>query len=126
MRKVHKFTCIGCPSSCEIKLFENDGQKIEVVGAGCKIGKEYAIKEFTAPERILTSTVRVENGVLPVLPVKSEKPIPKKLIRESVQALAKVKVRAPIKQGSIVYENMLNTGVNVIASRNLEARDLER
>lgn len=118
MRKVHKFTCIGCPSSCEIKLFENDSKKIEVVG-GCKIGKEYAIKEFTAPERILTSTVRVENGVLPVLPVKSEKPIPKKLIRESVRALAKVKVRAPIKQGSIVYENMLNTGVNVIASKEL-------
>ncbi|MGA2385940.1 MAG: DUF1667 domain-containing protein [Candidatus Bathyarchaeia archaeon] len=124
MRKVHEFTCIGCPSSCELKLVEEEGKKLEVTGSGCKIGEEYAIKEFTAPERVLTSTVRVENGVLPVLPVKSEKPIPKKLIREAVRELAKVKVKAPIKQGSVVYENMLNTDVNVIASRSLEGKGL--
>ena len=122
MRKVHKFTCIGCPSSCEIELTEDNGKILKTVGAGCNIGKEYAIKEFTAPERILTSTVRVENGVLPVLPVKSEKPIPKGLVRESVRELARVKVKAPIKQGDVVYNNILNTSVNVIASRSLEAK----
>lgn len=122
MKKVHKFTCIGCPSSCEIELTEDDGKILEVAGAGCKIGKDYATKEFTAPERILTSTVRVGNGVLPVLPVKSEKPIPKKLIRDSVRELAKVTVKAPIKQGAVVYNNILNTSVNVIASRSLEAK----
>jgi CxxC motif-containing protein len=122
MKKVHKFTCIGCPSSCEIELTEDDGKILEAAGAGCKIGKDYAKKEFTAPERILTSTVRVENGVLPVLPVKSEKPIPKKLIRDSVSELAKVTVKAPIKQGAVVYSNILNTSVNVIASRSLEAK----
>ncbi len=124
MKKVHKLTCIGCPSSCEIKVIESDDKQLQVVG-GCKIGKEYVIKEVTAPERILTSTVRVENGVLPVLPVKSEKPLPKGLIKESVRELAKIKVKAPVEQGSIIYGNMLNTGVNVIASRSLEARSLE-
>ena len=124
MSKVHEFTCIGCPFSCELKLVEEDGKRPEVTGAGCKIGEEYAIKEFKAPERILTSTVRVENGVLPVLPVKSERPIPKKLIMAGVRELAKVKVKAPIKQGSVVYENMLNTGVNVVASRSVEVKGL--
>jgi len=49
----------------------------------------------------------------------SEKPIPKNLMMKCMKELAKIRVRAPIKCGDIVCENILNTGVNTIASRDL-------
>ena len=49
----------------------------------------------------------------------SEKPIPKNLMMQCMKELAKIRVRAPIKCGDIVCENILNTGVNIIVSRDL-------
>jgi CxxC motif-containing protein len=122
LKKKHHFTCIGCPVGCEITLTADDGAIVEVVGGECKLGVEYAKKEFTNPERILTTTVRVEGGVLPVLPVRTEKPIPKKLIKDCLRKLAEVVVKAPIKCGQVIYANIMDTGVNVIASRELPAK----
>ena len=122
MKKKHHYTCISCPVGCEITLTADDGVIVEVVGGECKLGVEYAKKEFTNPERILTTTVRVEGGVLPVLPVRTEKPIPKKLIKNCMRKLAGVIVKAPIKCGQVIYANIMDTGVNVIASRELPAK----
>lgn len=123
MKKTHHFTCIRCPVGCQITLTEDEGAMVEVFGGECKLGEEYAKKEFTNPERILTTTVRVEGGVLPVLPVRTEKPIPKKLIKDCMKKLARVVVKAPIKCGQVIYTNILDTGVNVIASRELPAKE---
>ncbi|MGB9672020.1 MAG: DUF1667 domain-containing protein, partial [Candidatus Norongarragalinales archaeon] len=122
MKKKHNFTCIGCPVGCEITLTTDDGVIVEVVGGECRLGTEYAKKEFINPERILTTTVRVEGGVLPVLPVRTEKPIQKKLIKDCMRKLAKVVVKAPIKCGQVIYANILDTGVNIVASRDLPSK----
>ena len=119
MKKVHKFVCIECPLSCEVELIEENGEILEIRGDRCKKGKEYAVAEFTNPLRILTTTVRIEGGILPVLPVRSEKSIPKGLIRECMKELAKVEVKAPIKCGEVICANILNTGINIISSRDL-------
>lgn len=119
MKKVHKVVCIACPLSCEIELIEEGGEILEIRGNKCKKGKEYAVAEFTNPVRILTTTVRIEGGMLPVLPVRSEKPIPKKLIKKCIKELAKIEVKAPIKCGDVIYANILNTGINIISSRDL-------
>lgn len=123
MKKKHHFTCIVCPVGCQIVLKEEDGRIVEVIGAECKLGEEYARKEFINPERVLTTTVRVEGGVLPVLPVRTEKPISKKLIKDCMKKLAEVIVKAPIRCGEIVYANILDTGVDIIASRDLLAKE---
>jgi CxxC motif-containing protein len=123
--KKHHFTCIVCPAGCQIVLTEEKGRIVEVLGGECKLGHEYARKEFTNPERVLTTTVRVEAAVLPVLPVRTEKPIPKKLIKDCMKKLANVTVKAPIKCGEIIYKNILDTGVNIIASRDLPAKEDE-
>jgi len=39
-----------------------------------------------------------------------------------MKELAKIRVRAPIKCGDIVCENILNTGINIIVSRDLPRR----
>ena len=65
-------TCIGCPMGCAL-LVEMDGKEIiSVTGNTCKKGAEYAVKEVTDPTRIVTTTVRVKNGSMPVVSVKTE------------------------------------------------------
>lgn len=116
---VKKVTCICCPLGCRI-IIEKDGKYFRVSGNECKKGNEYAIKEVTDPQRIITSTIRIKNGIREMLPVKSEKMIQKKLIRECVKELSKVELSTPIKRGEIVFKNILNTGVNIIATRDME------
>lgn len=70
-------TCIGCPMGCAL-LVEMDGKEIiSVTGNTCKKGAEYAVKEVTDPTRIVTTTVRVKNGSMPVVSVKTAQDIPK-------------------------------------------------
>lgn len=118
--KTHTFICIKCPLSCEIELLEEGNEILEVKGYTCPQGEKYVTEEFTNPVRTLTSTIRVQKGVLPVLPVRSEEPIPKNMMKECVEALGTVRVKAPVKRGDIICENIMETGVNVIASRDLQ------
>ena len=57
-------------------------------------------KEHTAPERTLTTTVHIEGSVLPLLPVRTDKPIPKELLLEAMQKTADIIVKAPVKWAS--------------------------
>ena len=71
---------------------------------------------------MLTTTVPINNGMLCLLPVKSNKEIPKDLVKECVIKLSKISVNAPIKCGDLVYKNILGTEVDIIASRDMEER----
>ncbi|MBA5850825.1 DUF1667 domain-containing protein [Clostridium sp. cel8] len=118
-----ELTCIGCPMGCQL-LVKLDGDKvIEVTGNTCKKGEIYAQKECTNPTRIVTSSVYVKNGEIDVVPVKTEKDIPKGKIFDCIKALKGVVVEAPINIGDVVVENILGTGVNIIATRKIERKE---
>ena len=112
-------TCICCPLGCRI-LIKREGEKLTVTGHKCKRGEEYALQELRDPQRVLTTTVFVENGKQCLLPVRSEKEIPKHLVKSGVIELSKIKVNAPIKCGDLICKDILGTGVNIIASRDME------
>jgi len=114
------YTCIICPTGCKITVtFDENHNIISIKGNRCPHGKEYVQQEITNPTRILATTVRIKNGILPLVPVKTEKPIPKRLLIDAMNVLAKVEVNAPVKIGDVIVENILNTGVNVIATRSI-------
>ncbi|MBM7622714.1 DUF1667 domain-containing protein [Sporohalobacter salinus] len=119
-------TCISCPIGCEIELEVVDDEITDIEGNRCPRGKEYAREEYFNPTRILPTTVRVKNGVLPLVPVKTAKPIPKEKLELAMDELAKVELEAPIKLGDIVIENILNTGVDVVTTRDLPAKKIEQ
>jgi CxxC motif-containing protein len=119
MRSEHGYVCINCPLSCQLELVEEDGEVLEVTGADCRIGERYAAEEFKDPRRTVTTTVRVSGGMLPLLPVRTAGPIPKRLVREAVKVLAAVVMEAPLEEGQVVYPDILGTGVDVISSRDL-------
>ena len=113
-------TCIGCPMGCAL-LVEMDGKEIiSVTGNTCKKGAEYAVKEVTNPTRIVTSTVRVTGGSEAMVSVKSKEDIPKGKIFDCVKALKNVEVAAPVHIGDVLVKNVAGTGVDVIATKNVE------
>ena len=118
---IKELICINCPIGCHLKV---DVENKKGSGNNCKRGEEYGINEVTNPLRIVTSTVKIKNGEYDVIPVKTEKAIPKELIFKAMEEINKVIVEAPIKMGDIVIENILNTGVNVIATRDIENKKL--
>ncbi|MFW9936104.1 MAG: DUF1667 domain-containing protein [Candidatus Thorarchaeota archaeon] len=113
--------CIVCPTGCEIKVNQTSDKKITFEGYTCKRGLEYAEQEYYEPKRILTTTMRVEGGFLPLIPVRSDKPILKDKLKDVLHEIAKVEVKAPIEMGDILIKNVLDIEVNIIASRNLES-----
>ncbi len=110
--------CIVCPTGCEIQA-KQGAKGVEFDGYTCKRGLEYAEQEFYEPKRILTSTIRVENGFLPLVPIRTDKPILKEKLNEALNVIAATIIKAPIKMGDVLIENILGLEANVIASRDL-------
>jgi len=121
----HDFVCINCPMSCSLELTEENGEILEVTGNDCKIGKRYAEEEFKDPRRVVTTTVSVRSGSLPMLPVRSAEAIPKRLITDAVKSLEGIVVDAPVKLDQVVLEDVAGTGVNIIASRDLASASIQ-
>ena len=103
--------CIGCPLGCNLTVEMDGGQVLSVNGNTCKRGDDYARKELTDPRRIVTSTVPVAGGNLPVVSVKTASDIPKGKIRECLCALKGVTLTAPVQIGDVIVENVADTGV---------------
>ena len=111
--------CIGCPLGCPLTV-ELEGIEVKAVsGNTCPRGDAYARKEMTNPTRIVTSTVRVAGGRLAMVSVKTASDIPKGKIFDCVKALKDVEVKAPVKIGDVIVENVAGTGVNIIATKNV-------
>ena len=113
--------CIGCPMGCPIVVKMEDGKVVSVTGNTCPRGDAYARKEVTDPTRIVTTTVRVADGKVPMINVKTEYDIPKDKIFDCIVALRGVTIKAPVHIGDIVLENVAGTGVNIVAAGNVDA-----
>lgn len=114
-----ELTCIVCPMGCHLNV-EQSEEGFKVEGNTCKRGEKYAVQELTNPTRVITTTVKLENSYLQLLPVKTEDPIPKGMIFDIMEALDKVRVNAPVKVGDVIVENILDTGVNVISAKTMD------
>jgi CxxC motif-containing protein len=68
---------------------------------------------------MVASTVRIENSLHPLLPVYTSAPFPKPRIPELLKELRKLDVKAPVQMGQILIKNVLDSGVDVIASRSM-------
>ncbi len=113
-----RMTCVICPKSCEISAATRDGA-LEVAGAGCMRGEEYARMEIGDPRRVVTTTVRVKGGVLQLCPVRSSVPVRRNLLSECVRALAGDDFEAPVRAGDILVRNILGTGADIVATRDV-------
>ena len=118
-RVVHAIQCIGCPIGCGGEVIVENGTVSEMTGFTCNKGLAYAAEEVVAPERMVTTTVRVSGGGLALLPVVSVTPVPKDRIFDCLRLLRDVSVAAPIAEGTIVVSDALGLGVDFRAARDI-------
>ena len=113
--------CIGCPMGCLLTVTVRGGD-IEVTGEQCKIGIKYGKEEATNPTRNVTTSVKITGGDIPMLSVKTAKPIPKGKIMECVKEVQSIMtMRAPVKIGDVVLADAAGTGVDFVATRVVRA-----
>ncbi|MDH4291548.1 MAG: DUF1667 domain-containing protein, partial [Dehalococcoidia bacterium] len=73
------FVCVVCPVGCEIDVVHDGGKIISMEGNKCEKSEEFVGQELVEPMRILTTTVRIEGSRWPVIPVRTDKSVPKRL-----------------------------------------------
>lgn len=113
---MRELICINCPRGCRLKVDDD----FNVTGNFCPRGAVYAKNELTHPVRTLTSTVKVQSRLERRLPVKSSEPLPKEKVFDAVKELDIVEMKAPVHIGDVVIANVCNTGVNIVATKNIE------
>lgn len=110
-----ELTCIVCPRGCHLVIDDN----LNVSGNFCKRGENYAKNEITRPMRNISSTVIIKSNIINRLPVKTSDNIPKDKIFEVMQEINKVTVSAPINVGDVVIKNVLDLGIDIVATRSI-------
>lgn len=108
---IRNFVCIVCPKGCNISVKLIDSEIVSVSGAGCKRGEAYVRNEIVAPVRMLTTTAPAEGGG--VVPVRTDKEIPKGLLFEAVKTISAMIVPRTAKRGYTLTDDLLGTGARV-------------
>lgn len=115
--------CVACPMGCGVTVdIADNGEILSVTGNTCKRGDTYARAECTNPVRSLATTVRVNGGIYNVVPCKSAGSLPKDKITECMKVINSVQVDAPVKLGDVLVENILDTGINIVATNHCPAK----
>lgn len=112
-------TCINCPVGCRMQVTLQNGEITALTGNACKRGINYAQQECIAPKRMVTAVVSLQGRAMP-LSIKTREPIPKSKIFEVMRVLSQLQLTPPIQIGEAVYQNICDTGVDVIATKTVE------
>ena len=112
-----KLTCVECPMGCDIEVEIENGKVIAVMGNTCPRGKLYAENEVVCPKRVLTTTVKSNDGRL--IPVKTDMPVKKADMFILMQKINGLTVQTPDKIGDVLVENFAD-GANLVATGNAE------
>lgn len=107
--------CIVCPLGCRVNSIKK-GEEFVLEGYQCSKGAEYVLQELTNPVRVLTTTVSLNRDRSQRLAVRTTGPIPKDYIFQAMKIIKNIEVKSPVQRGQVVISNLLNTGVDVIAS----------
>lgn len=73
---------------------------------------------------MITTTVKIKNegGKITnrMLPVISSDSVPKEKVKDCLEYLYQLEIETPIKLHDIIAENILDTGVDILAARDVE------
>lgn len=114
-----KLICVSCPKGCTLTVTKEGDTVVQVNNASCKRGEDYAHQEITDPRRMVASTVRVRHGTHPLVPVYTAAPVPKPLIFNILAEIRQTEVSAPVHTRQVIIKNVLGTGIDVVASRDM-------
>ncbi|MFA5112796.1 MAG: DUF1667 domain-containing protein [Candidatus Margulisiibacteriota bacterium] len=112
-----KLTCIECPVGCQLEINEEGGRVISLTGNKCEKGPVYAKQEIENPMRVLTTTVLAEGIEPKLVPVRTNKPLPKARLLEAMALISRARLTHPVKVDDVVIKDLLSLGVDLVATR---------
>lgn len=110
---IKTITCTECPMGCSVDVEFKGENILSIKGNTCPRGKLYAENEVIRPKRVVTSTVKTDTGVL--VPVKTDKPVPKDKIFEVMEKINKTTCTLPAITGTVLYANICEDANLVVA-----------
>ncbi|MBQ4424793.1 MAG: DUF1667 domain-containing protein [Lachnospiraceae bacterium] len=110
--------CINCPMGCHLTVTWEEGGEPSVTGNTCKRGEIYGIQEMKEPRRTITCLMKLADREEP-LSVKTQAPVPKKLIFSCLNQIYATHPSAPVHEGDVVVEDLCGLGISVVATRNV-------
>lgn len=113
--------CITCPMGCTLQVTHEGETLINVEGNTCKRGIAYVKDELIDPRRMVATTVRVKDGLHPLVPVYTQAAFPKPQIFDLLAKIREIEIEAPVKINQVVLEDALGTGIDILASRDMPA-----
>ncbi len=116
------FTCVTCPVGCEVDVEVQDGSILSIKGNKCDKVKEFVLQELKEPMRVLTTTVRINGAKWAMLPVRTDKPIPKRLFLQAMGELASIDLKAPVHISEVIIRDIASSGANIVATRTMKRR----
>ena len=122
MKPPKRFTCINCPSGCLLTVQEMPDGHLDVEGNGCREGLHYGKEEFSDPRRIVTGTIKIRGGILPLLPVRTTAGVPRERVRTLYSSLRELTVEAPVHCGQVILKNVGNTKADLVATRDMPVK----
>ncbi len=120
-----KMICVTCPMGCSVAVTREGQTLLSVDGNTCKRGEDYVRRELTDPRRMAATTVRVKDGVHPLVPVYTASAFPKPRLFELLETLRQVELEAPVSMGQVVLANALDTGIDILASREMPRNEAQ-
>ena len=117
--KTIQMICMNYTLCCSRTVTQADDGTITVTGNTCKRGETYGITEMTAPKRVVTSIVKVDNREDAFVSVKSAAPITKSKMFEAMDIIRAATISAPVKIGDIVIKDILGE-TDIIATSNID------
>jgi CxxC motif-containing protein len=99
-----KLVCVNCPKGCNITVTLDNGKVVDIKGYTCDKGQELRCSGNRRPMRVLTSTVKIENAPLRVLPVITDQEIPLDLCDQAMEEIRKLDVKAPVKVNDVIVK----------------------
>jgi CxxC motif-containing protein len=115
---MHKeITCTRCPNGCRLQVTYDKDRITEISGNQCPRGIPHAQSEIYDPRRIITSTVCTRKQQLPMVPVRTSKPIAVKNIPLAMQEIHKFILDHPVQSGDVLIQDFTEPGIELIVTR---------
>lgn len=120
MKNNKELICIKCPRGCKLFVSNiDDPDHLIVEGNQCPRGETYAVDEITDPKRTITATIKIISEDEKRLPIRTDGEIPKNLYKKIVDKINDMEVKAPVKRGEVLVENVENTGIDLISTKTI-------
>ncbi|TNJ27242.1 FAD-dependent glycerol-3-phosphate dehydrogenase [Giardia muris] len=103
--EVHQMRCLGCPNSCNMRVYTQNGRFVRAEGYTCRVGLAFGRGEIENPTRSFSTTIPVLGGEAARVPIKTLTPMPRRQILEAMALIRDSRpVEAPVRRGTVLFQ----------------------